>query len=141
MQTRGTVTSGWHDEYQDSLEDDFEPECVAMVEDGFERGAALDSSWIHVLSQEFRSGRVTAVLSGVTIDLREAQLSPEGATLHLQSALSGIEILVPPDCEVACDVDTICSGISGNWRGPRSAGRRPRLRIVGMLVAGGLSVR
>ncbi|MES1175644.1 MAG: LiaF domain-containing protein [Myxococcales bacterium] len=145
MQTRATATGSWHDGFEDDFEhgfdEDFEPECVTVVDDGFERGAALGSSWICVLSPEFRSGRVTSVLSGVTIDLREAQLSPEGATLHLQAALSGIEILLPPGCEVACQVDAICGGVTGNWRRPSATGRRPRLRTVGMIVAGGLSVR
>ncbi len=138
MRTRATTTSGW-DDYDDY--DDYEPEHVALVDDGFERGAALNGLWIRVQAQEFRSGRVTAVLAGVTIDLREAALSPEGATLHVQSALSGITLLVPPDWEVACDVDVICGGVGDDRRAPRAALPGPRLRIAGMVVAGGLSVR
>ena len=137
MQTRATVSTGWEGDYYD----DFGPERVAMVDDGFERGAALDGLWIHVCSQELRSGRVTAVCSGVTVDLREAALSPEGATIHVQSALSGIDILVPPDWDVACDVDAIFSGVGEKRRAPEPVEPRPRLRIVGMVVAGGLSVR
>lgn len=133
MQTRATATD-WDD-------DDFEPEHLVTVDDGFERGAALQSLWIHVRLQELRSGRVTAVLSGVTIDLREAALSPEGATIHVQSALSGIEILVPADWDIAWDADAIWSGVGENRRAPRSATSRPRLRIAGVVVAGGLSVR
>jgi hypothetical protein len=136
MHTRTTVGTDWDDD-----DDDFEPEHVVAVDDGFERGAALQSLWIHVRSQELRSGRVTAVLAGVTVDLREAGLSPEGATIHVQSALSGIDILVPPDWDIVWDVDAIWSGVGENRRAPRSAERRPRLRIAGMVVAGGLSVR
>jgi len=140
MQTRATASTDWEDDH----DDDFEPERVATVEDGFERGAAFHGLWICVRSQELRSGRVTAVCSGVTVDLREATLSPEGATIHVQSALSGIEILVPPDWLVACDVDAICSGVGEHRRAAGSvapAEPRPRLRIAGMVVAGGLSVR
>ncbi|HSY41028.1 MAG TPA: LiaF domain-containing protein [Polyangia bacterium] len=135
MQTR---TTGWE---CDDDDDDYEPECVTTVDDGFERGAALQSLWIHVRAREFRSGRVTAVLTGVTVDLREATLSPEGATIHVQSALSGIDILVPPDWDVAWDVGAIWSSVGEHRRAPRSAEPRPRLRIAGMVVAGGLSVR
>jgi hypothetical protein len=137
MQTKPTAISCWEEEDGD----DFEPECAATVDDGFERGAAFNGLWLCVRSQELRSGRVTAVCAGVTIDLRQAALSPEGATIHLQASLSGIDILVPPDWDVACEVDAICSGVSEHWRGPRSAEPRPRLRIAGMVVAGGLSVR
>ena len=81
------------------------------------------------------------LLSGVTVDLRDALPSPEGATLSVQSALSGIDILVPRDWEVVCDVDAVCGGIDGN-REPSSPGaERPRLRVTGMVVAGGLCVR
>jgi predicted membrane protein len=135
MQTKATASTDW-DEY-----DDFEPDRVATVEDGFERGAAMQGLWVCVRAQEFRSGRVTAVLAGVTVDLREATLSPEGATIHVQSALSGIHILVPPEWEIACDVDAIAGGVSDRRRLPKSAVPRPRLRIAGMVVAGGLSVR
>ena len=140
MQTRATLGSDWEGDYYD----DFGPERVAMVGDGFERGAAFDGLWIHVRSQELRSGRVTAVLAGVTVDLREAALSPEGATIHVQSALSGIHLLVPPDWDVTCDVDAICSGVGENRQAAGSGAPtepRPRLRIAGMVVAGGLSVR
>jgi hypothetical protein len=139
MQTRATATSDWEDEDCDC--DDFELERIATVEDGFERGAALDDLWLRVRSQGFRSGRVSAVFSGVTVDLREAALSPEGATIHVQSALSDIDILVPRDWDVACDVEGICSEVDENPRAPRSAEPRPRLRIRGMVIAGGLSVR
>ena len=151
MRTRTTANTGRDYDYghdydydYDNDYDDYEPECAATVEDGFERGAAFSGLWLHVRSQEFRSGRVTAVLSGVTVDLREAALSPEGATIHVQSALSGIAILVPPDWEVVWDVDGICSGMGVQRRAPRSlrsAEPRRRLRIAGMVVAGGLSVR
>jgi hypothetical protein len=140
MQTKAILDNGWYDEGDDSDHEE-EPERVATVEDGFERGAAFSGLWIRVRSQEFRSGRVTAVLSGVTVDLREAALCPEGATLHVQSAGSGIDVLVPPDWDVHCDLDAICSGVGEQRREARSATPRPRLRIAGMVVAGGLSVR
>lgn len=125
---------------------DFEAESVMPVligsdEDSFERGAALDDVNICVRSQQFRGGSVTAVMSGVTVDLREAGLSPEGATIHVQSALSGIEILVPHDWVVACDVGAVWGGVESSRFQPRAEERRPRLRVTGMVVAGGISVR
>lgn len=137
MQTRATANTDWDAEDGE----DFEPERVAAVGNDFERGAAFQGLWISVRSQELRSGRVTAALSGVTVDLREAVISPEGATLYVQAALSGVDILVPPGCDVVCDVDAICSGVRENWVGSKSDEPRPRLRITGMVVAGGLSVR
>lgn len=137
MHTRASAASGW----EEDDDDDFEAECVATVEDGFERGAALHGLWIHVQSQELRSGSVTAVLAGLTLDLREAALSPEGATIHVQAALSGIRILVPPSWAITWDVDAIWSGVSESRGVPQQQEPGPRLRIAGTVVAGGLSVR
>ena len=139
MQTRATARRDWEAWEED--EDDLDLDRIATVEDGFERGAALHGLWVRVRSQELRAGRVTAVFSGVTVDLREAALSPEGATIHVQAALSGITFLVPAEWAVSCDLDAICSGVSDDRRAPSLAGPRPRLRIAGMVVAGGLSVR
>jgi hypothetical protein len=141
MYSRATTNCDWHDCYDYEYDDDFGPERFASVDDGFERGAALNGLWVHVQSQQLRSGRVTGVFSGVTVDLRQAALSPEGATIHVQSAVSGIHFLVPPDWDVVCEVDAIWSSISEHRRAPRSDAPRPSLRIVGMVVAGGLSVR
>lgn len=118
-----------------------EPTRVSTVDDAFERGAALTGLRIRVQSRQFRSGRVTAALAGVTVDLREAELSPEGATLYVQSALSGIDILVPPEWEVICDVDAVCAGVGEDRFASKARREGPRLRVTGTIVAGGLSVR
>jgi Cell wall-active antibiotics response 4TMS YvqF len=137
MQTKAMTTTDWYEDGGDELE----LKRVAVVEDGFERVAAMDGWWIWVRSPKLRSGRVTALCAGVTVDFRDAALSAEGATIYVQSALSGLELLVPPDWEVVCDVDAVFGGVRDQRRSVRSAGPRPRLRIEGMVVAGGLSVR
>lgn len=114
---------------------------VSADEDSFERGTALDDMYIRVQSREFRGGRVTAVASGVTVDLREAELGPEGATISVQSALSGICVLVPHDWEVVNDVDTVFAGVDSQRFPPRRRNRGPQLRLTGTVVAGGLCVR
>lgn len=137
MQTKTMTTTDW---YEDGG-DEFELKRVTVVEDGFDRLAALDGWWLCVRSAELRSGCLTAMGAGVTVDFRDAKLAPEGATLQLQAGLSGVRLLVPPDWEVVCDVDAVFAGVSDRRRAPRSSGSRPRLRIEGMVVAGGLSVR
>lgn len=125
----------------DFLEEDARPEPVSTDEDSFERGAALDELNIRVRSRKFRGGRLTAVMCGVTVDLREAALSPDGATISVQSALSDIDILVPSDWHVACDIDAVFGAAFGKRFPPPSSERGPRLRLTGMVVAGGLCVR
>jgi len=138
MRTKAAETC-W-DEYDDD-DGDYEFDRVAMVDGDFERGAALGGLWIRVCSEELCCGRVTAAFAGVTVDLREAALGPNGATIYIQSALSGIQILVPPDWDLVWDVDGICSGISDQRPRLGASDVRPRLRIAGVVVASGLSVR
>ena len=116
-------------------------ELVDTDEDSFERGAALDDLDLRVRSRTFRGGSLTAVMCGVTVDLREAALSPDGATIRVQSALSGIDILVPRDWDVVCEVGTVWAGVHGERFPPPAKARGPQLRLTGMVVAGGLSVR
>lgn len=118
--------------------DDWQAAAISTDGDAFERGAALDDLDILVRSQHFRGGMLTAVMSGVTVDLRQAALSPEGATLSVQSALSGIRILVPGDWEVICDVGLVWSGLTAERFPPRTREGAPRLRLTGMVVGGAL---
>ena len=121
--------------------DDWQVLPVTTHEDSFQQGAALDDLNLRVRSRQFRSATLTAVMSGVTLDLREAELCPEGATISVQSALSGIYVLVPRGWRVVCDVDVIWGGVDGQRMPPPEGAPSPRLRLTGMVVAGGLCVR
>ena len=128
-----------HD-WDDEDDDDDRPHPVFTDDDTFDRGAALEGLKLRVCSQKFRGGRITAVLSGVTLDLRDAVLCPDGATIHVQSAASGIDILVPSDWDVVCDVNAVAGGVDAGRRPFRGSGG-PKLRVAGTIVVGGLCVR
>ncbi len=132
-------TAYWERDEDD--DDDDGATSVSTENDSFERRAALDELMIRVRSRSFQRGRVMAVLSKVTVDLRDARLSLEGATLDVQSALSGIEILVPSHWDVLCDVDTVYGGVDRGGAAMASDRPVPRLRVTGTVVAGGLCVR
>jgi hypothetical protein len=106
--------------------------------DTFERFATLAGLKLQVRSKDFRGGRLNTLLSGVTLDLRNAELSREGATIDLQSALSGVEILVPRDWDVVCNLEGVLAGVDSSSR-PLQTG--PILRVIGSVVAGAVSVR
>ena len=123
------------------LAEDIEATPICTDEDSFERGAAFDDLDLRVRSRAFQGGRVTAVMCGVTIDLREAGLGPEGATISVQAAMGGIEIIVPRDWDVVCDVQAVWGSVDGKRFPPTARDRGPRLRLTGMVVAGGLRIR
>ena len=114
---------------------------VSTDEDSFQRGAALDDLNLCVRSQQFRGATLTAVMSGVTLDLREAALSPAGATISVQSAFSGICVLLPREWHVVCDVDFIWGAVEGERVPPPANETAPRLRLTGTVVAGDLCLR
>lgn len=125
----------------DDVAEDSRRLAIASDEDSFEHGAALDELSIRVRSRTFRGGTLTAVMSGVTVDLREAGLGPDGATISLQSAFTDIDILVPRDWDVVCDLGAVWGGIHGERFPPPSNEQGPRLRLTGMVVAGNVCVR
>lgn len=129
------------EDFDEFFDDEERPEPITTSDDSFEHGATLDGLRLRVLSKQFRGGRLTAVLSGVTLDLRDAELSPEGATIHVDSTLSGIEILAPSGWRVSCDVDAVMSGVDGGYTRSQSGSSGPHLRVKGSIVAGGLCVR
>ncbi len=59
------------------------------------RSVAFGGAKIRSVSPAFRGGRVSATFGGVEIDLREANLAPEGADLVLDTSFSGIQLRVP----------------------------------------------
>lgn len=124
-------------------EDDWDdaPIPVRTNAEQFERGVTLDGLRIRVDSQAFRRGRVTAMLSGLTIDLRSAKLAPEGAVIDVQSAASGVDILVPAGWQVDCELETLLGAVHAPAPPVGSEQPSPRLRVTGTIVAGGLSVQ
>jgi hypothetical protein len=93
----------------------------------------------HSTSQAFRGGDVECWYGGGVIDLRDAQLAPEGATLRVRAIFGGGQILVPPAWKVVSRV-TGLGGIQDIRPAQGHAAMDPELVIEGMLVAGGFAV-
>ncbi|MCA9397745.1 hypothetical protein KC573_02850, partial [candidate division WWE3 bacterium] len=93
-----------------------------------------------VTTQNFQGGKVDAIFGGAEIDLRNAKVSPNGATLEINAIFGGVEIHVSTDTyrvEVAGD------GIVGGWENnfnTTSSSELPLLKIKGVAVFGGVTV-
>jgi hypothetical protein len=93
----------------------------------------------HSTSRNFRGGRLECWYGGGVLDLRDATLAPEGATLQVRAVFGGGQILVPADWKVVSTV----SGMGGlqDIRDPKGyAADGPELVIEGVLIAGGFAV-
>ncbi len=73
--------------------------------DDFTVAAVMGGKQFRSHADHLRSGTVIASLGGVEIDLRDATLDTEGATLDLRATMGGIQAIVPDDWAV--DVDTV----------------------------------
>jgi hypothetical protein len=82
----------------------------------------------------------TAIMGGVNLDLREADLIEGTTTIRCFAFWGGINIIVPPDVDVDADGTGILGGFDHvDHRGPD--GDVPLVRIEGVALMGGVSVR
>ena len=91
-------------------------------------------------SQQFRGASLTAFFGGVTLDLRQAKLAPEGADVDVMTAFGGAQIIVPVGWQV------VFSGVPifGSFEDKTShagADATSQLRIKGTAMFGGVEAK
>lgn len=101
--------------------------------------AIFDQLDFRSTSRNFRGGRVECWYGGGDLDLREAVLAPEGATLQVRAVFGGGQILVPADWRVVSTMRGI-GGLQDVRPAKGFAEDAPELVIEGLLVAAGFSV-
>ncbi len=87
----------------------------------------------------FRGGTIECWYGGGAVDLRDATLAPEGATLNVKAIFGGGQILVPPTWKVVTHV----TGVGGTQDSRPALGQidgAPTLTITGTVVFGGFQV-
>ena len=90
-------------------------------------------------SRTFKGGRITAVMGGCEIDLRQAAIDGD-ATIDVFAMWGGIEIRVPDDWTVLPHVDAVLGGVDDKTRPPTGLSTH-RLTIRGVVVMGGLEIK
>jgi hypothetical protein len=93
----------------------------------------------HSTAPAFRGGEVECWYGGGVIDLRDATLAPEGATLRIRAVFGGGQILVPSSWKVVSRA-TGLGGVQDIRPAVGHAAMDPELVIEGMLVGGGFAV-
>ena len=93
----------------------------------------------HSTSRNFRGGRLECWYGGGVLDLRDAALAPEGATLQVRAVFGGGQILVPSDWKVVSTVRG-AGGLQDIREAKGYAADAPELVIEGTLIAGGFAV-
>jgi len=93
----------------------------------------------HSTSRNFRGGQLECWYGGGVLDLRDATLAPEGATLRVRAVFGGGQILVPADWKVVSTVRG-AGGLQDIREAKGYAADGPELVIEGLLIAGGFAV-
>src|SRR3954470_10887635 len=94
----------------------------------------------HSTATNLRGGALELWYGGGVLDLRDATLAPEGATLNVKVVFGGGQVLVPASWRVV----TAVSGLGGvqDVRGVKDLPvDAPTLTIAGTLIGGGFAVQ
>ena len=87
---------------------------------------------------DFKGGKVSAIVGGVEIDLRNASIT-DGAAMSVFALMGGIVLKVPNDWSVITNCVPILGGVEDKSVPPANATKR--LVLTGYVVMGGLEIR
>jgi predicted membrane protein len=98
-----------------------------------------------VTSQDFQGGHISAIFGGVEIDMTDANMQADEATLEINAIFGGIEIRVPETWQVAFRGTPIFGGIADKTRVGRTTDlsdpRRKVLILTGAVIFGGVEIK
>jgi hypothetical protein len=116
------------------------------VDHGTESGARLKASAFlggserKVITQEFSSGEINAVIAGMTVDFRGSRLAGGRGVVDVFAMWGGVDLIVPEGWRVESDVTPIL-GAFQDRTAPPEGDAAPTLLVRGSVVMGGIEVR
>ena len=102
--------------------------------------AVMSGSELRPVSRPFRGADLSAVMAGIKLDLTDARMDGDTATIEVFAFWGGIEIYVPPDWTVTSKVATLMGGFIDKRR-PTSTVPTKTLVITGFVVMSGVEVK
>jgi predicted membrane protein len=102
--------------------------------------AVMSGTELRPVSRPFRGADLSAVMAGIKIDLCDARMEGDVATIELFAFWGGMEIYVPPDWTVTSKVATLMGGFVDKRR-PTSTIPTKTLIITGFVVMSGIEVK
>lgn len=91
-------------------------------------------------SKNFKGGKLTALLAGIELDLRDAQIANDTAIISATAILGGVEIIVPPDWNVEVKARPVLGGVENKTKYNRDE-NAPTLKIDGLAILGGIEIK
>ncbi len=105
------------------------------------RTAMMNGVDLELTSQAFRGARFDLLMGGANIDLTDARLAPEGATIEVHGAMGGLNLEVPEEWLVTVESESRTSGV--NVTAPATgepSPDAPHLRVVSDAKMSGINV-
>jgi predicted membrane protein len=90
-------------------------------------------------SKDFEGGKLTAVMGGCEIDLRQADIKGDSATIDVFAFAGGIEMTVPAGWVVESRVTPILGGVDDKTTHPAAGGKT--LAVTGSVIMGGIEIK
>jgi hypothetical protein len=88
---------------------------------------------------EFQGGKLTAIMGGCEIDLRQADIKGGSAVIDVFALAGGIDMTVPPGWVVENTVTPILGGVDDKTVRPASGGKK--LVVTGSVIMGGVEIK
>ena len=102
--------------------------------------AVMSGTELRPVSRPFRGADLSAVMAGIKLDLADARMEGDVATIEVFAFWGGMEIYVPPDWTVTSKVATLMGGFVDKRR-PTSTVPTKTLIITGFIVMSGIEVK
>jgi predicted membrane protein len=92
-------------------------------------------------ARDFRGGKLTAVMGGCEIDLRQAAIPGGEAVIDTFAFWGGVEIRVPDTWTVVGKVMPVLGGFEDKTQPPAGGAPSPRLIVRGLAIMSGVEVK
>ncbi len=112
-------------------------------DDFLRRWVALGGLDQKITSRNLTGGEITAVMGGIELDLREAEMAGDEMELEVFALMSGIVLQVPAGWDVTSEVLAVAGAVEDKTGPPADRGGAParRLLLRGHAIMAGVEVK
>ncbi len=123
----------------DSRDRDHEDKNISL-DDHIDEFAIMSGLETRIESQEFKGGKITSIMAGIELDLRDSKLYEDEATISINAVMSGVEIYVPEHWKIEHNGSPILGEFSNKKRYKEDLDV-PILRINFTLIMGSIEIK